>query len=257
MPRGSESQVRPLRSPGDHRSVVAALVAAVIVAACSGPPGSTTGPSESGHVIVVQVTATPTAPPAPASTPSPSPSLIVATSLPTATTGSPLPSASGAVVSLTGRYEAKSDVTSTDKSSSVHTQIHEVADITAYGSADGHLAGVADYTYSKAYQIADEGCKTAWNTGDVSWSEPLGGTWQLNPDGSLSVSLIPASLQGPGISEDYLCLGSVTEHPISVPFAGTLVNGTVSQRHDLTPTGAGTVTGFSWTMLEMESHTGG
>ena len=124
--------------------------------------------------------------------------------------------------------------------------------MTATGAADGTLTGRVTYTYFKDYQIGSPGCKTAWSTGPVSWDTAVTGTWQLNADGSVAVSLLPSARQGPGIPENYICAGTITEHPDSAPFGGTLVKGTFDVRQDYLPKGSGTGTDFSWATWHME-----
>lgn len=146
------------------------------------------------------------------------------------------------------------DVTTTGNSGSVHTTIHQTGSMTAAGAADGTLIGTATFTYRKDYKIGSPGCKTAWNTGDITWDTPMTGTWQASADGSVAVLLRPATSQGPAISEDYLCAGKTVEHPDLVPFGGTLVNGILDVRQDYIPAGSGSSgTDFSWATWHLES----
>ncbi|MGZ6315325.1 MAG: hypothetical protein ACXWNI_06835 [Candidatus Limnocylindrales bacterium] len=145
------------------------------------------------------------------------------------------------------------DITTKSSTGSIHTTIHQTGSVTAAGAPDGTLTGTATYTYRKDYSIGSPGCKLAWSTGDVTWDSAVTGTWQRNADGSEAVSLLPATNQGPGIPEDYLCVGNVSEYPVAVPYIGTLVNGTFDVRQDYMPTSGGTGTNFSWATWHIES----
>jgi hypothetical protein len=159
-----------------------------------------------------------------------------------------------ASIQLTGTYEASFDVTSTGSSGTIHTTIHQTGSLTAAGAADGTLSGTATFTYRKDYKIGSPGCKAAWNTGDVTWDTPMTGTWKASADGSVAVFLLPATTQGPAISEDYTCNGAIAEHPDSVPFGGTLVNGILDVHQDYIPAGGGSSgTDFSWATWHLES----
>lgn len=225
--------MRPTRPGHSWRSMAAAMVLAVILGGCE----------------TASATGTPS--PLAAESGAPGPSSVAAP--PTAASsqggsGSP----SGPAIHVTGAYEASSDIKSTG-SGSMHTAIHEIGSVTAAGGADGRLTGTATYTYRKDYEIGSAGCKTSWTTGDVTWDTPVTGTWQANADGSVAVSLLPDNRQGPGIPENYLCVGSITEHPDSAPFGGTLVNGTFDRRQDFISNGGGSGTDFSWVKWHLES----
>lgn len=229
--------------PSRHwRSLAITMALAAVVGGCASPSGSGT-PSPAATVSGAPspsyiVAASPTAPVAAPSTAAPSPS------------GSASPSA--AAIQLTGTYEASLDITTTSSTGKIHTKIHQTGSVTASRAADGTLTGTATYTYRKDYSIGGPGCKLAWSTGDVTWDTAVTGTWEANADGSVAVSLLPAARQGPGIPEDYLCLGNITEHPVSVPYGGTLVNGIFDVRQDYMPAG----TNFSWATWHLESTRG-
>lgn len=199
----------------------------------------------------------PSVPSAGSNTPHPSLITAVSPSAPPGASATGAPSAVGSLSSglqLTGTYEASLDITTSGSSGSTHTALHQTGSLTASGAADGTLSGTARFTYRKDYKIGGPGCKTAWNTGDVTWDTPMTGTWQANGDGSVNVSLLPATAQGPGISEDYTCNGPITEHPDSVPFGGTLVKGILDVHQDYIPSGGGSSgTDFSWATWHLES----
>ncbi len=121
------------------------------------------------------------------------------------------------------------------------------------GAADGTLTGTASYVYRKDFKFVGEGCATEWTTGDVPWDVAVSGTWQENADFSFTIVLTPAAAEGPGIPEDLICVGDITEHPIAWPFAGTLVNGTFDSHQDLIPAGS-SGSDFSWISEHLQTN---
>ena len=140
-------------------------------------------------------------------------------------------------ITIKGTYEYHSDIRGGDAGVGVSDKIDLVVLFTATADSSNTMKGVAQVTYTQAYDFQytnEDGlevCHHVWATDPIIWTPILTGTYQRNPDGSLSVVLLADPKDGPSYTQFFQCDVEESKVPSFAFVSGLLVDGKYIERN--------------------------
>ena len=140
-------------------------------------------------------------------------------------------------ITIKGTYEYHSDYQAGEAFTAVSDKVDLVVVFTATADSNSTMKGVAQVIYTQAYEFqysGEEGydpCHHLWATDPITWTPTLTGTYQRNPDGSLSVVLLADPKDGPSYTQFFQCDVEESKVPSFAFVSGLLVDGKYIERN--------------------------